>query len=124
MNSARTKLTTLKNEYAHSLYFKKVLHSFLLLSSLIFITFLVTVFILMKKNYNDALSDMQERSITQAQSINQTILKDIHNYALSLLDNSIITQVLYGKDWDISLALKLQEQYETLMLLNYMKKTI
>lgn len=134
MSSARTKLTTLKNEYAHSLYFKKVLHSFLLLSSLIFITFLATVFILMKKNYNDALSDMQERSITQAQSINQTILKDIHNYALSLLDNSIITQVLYGKDWDISLALKLQEQYETLMncsslitsayFINYQTETI
>lgn len=134
MNTTRTKLLALKTEYAHSLYFKKVLHSFLLLSSLIFITFLATVFLLMNKNYNDALSDMQERSITQAQSIHQSILKDIHNYAFTLLDNSSITQVLYGKEWNVALALKLQEQYEILMncsslitsayFINYQTKTI
>lgn len=115
MRSNGTKLTTLKTEYSHSLYFKKVLHSFLLLSSLIFLSFLVTIFLLMKKNYRDTLSAMQEQSITQAQTIQQTILKDIHNYAFSLLENSTITRVLYGKEWDVSLALKLQEQYETLM---------
>lgn len=115
MNSIRAKLIALKNEYSHSSYFKKVLHSFLLLSTMIFIIFLATIFLLMKKNYNNALSDIQERSITQAQRIHQTILKDIHNYAFTLLDNSSIVQVLYGKEWDVTLALKLQEQYETLM---------
>lgn len=92
-------------EYKSSVYLKKVLYSYLLVTCIIFILFSTMLFIMTNKNYSAALEELQDQTITQAWNANQTILKDLVGYCYNLLENTDMTEVVYGERYDISTAL-------------------
>ncbi len=69
-----------RQEFRSSIYFKKILYSYLLVSCVIFIFFSVIFFMSANRDYNDRLEDLQSQMLAQAYSINQTVLKDICAY--------------------------------------------
>lgn len=104
----------IRQEYRHSTYLKKVLHSYLLISCIIFSLFSVMLFFMTNKNYGTALEDLQDQTIEQAHSVNQTILKDLVGCCYTLLENANMTEILYSDQYNISIALEAAELNDNL----------
>lgn len=103
-----------RQEYQNSVYLKKVLYSYLLVTCMIFILFSIMLFIMTNKNYSAAMEDLQDQTITQAYSANQTILKDLVGYCYHLLENTSMSEILYGDKYNISIALDATELHNNL----------
>lgn len=103
-----------RQEYQNSIYLKKVLYSYLLVTCMIFILFSIMLFIMTNKNYSAAMEDLQDQTITQAYSANQTILKDLVGYCYHLLENTSMSEILYGDKYNISIALDATELHNNL----------
>jgi len=82
-------------DYRNSAFLKRVLVSFIIISSICII--LLSSAFLFKVNtyYAETLSSLQENMLTQAYNVNDTTLKDIISYGYYLLDDSAITSILY-----------------------------
>ena len=78
--SIKNVIRTMNQEYRSSIYYKKVLYSYLLATCVIFLLFNIIVFLFMNRDYRDTLEGMQEYTITQAYNVNQTTLKVIISY--------------------------------------------
>jgi AraC-like DNA-binding protein len=72
------------------------------------------IFLMTNRNYSLALEDLQEQTITQAYSVNQTILKDIVGYCYTLLGNSSMDEILYSDHYDANIALEALQQNDNL----------
>lgn len=95
-----------RQEFQRSIYLKKVLYSYLLISCMIFILFSIMLFFMTNKNYSSALENLQDQTIVQAHSVNQTILKDLVGCCYNLLENASMTEILYGDRYNTSIALE------------------
>lgn len=112
--NARNIFRIFRQEFRSSIYFKKILYSYLLVSCVIFIIFSVVFFMSANKDYNDTLEDLQSQMLVQAYSINQTVLKDICAYCYSLMGNSSMSKLLYEESYDSVLALEATEIIENI----------
>ena len=105
-------IQTMKQEYRSSLFYKKVLYSYLLATCVIFLLFIIVLFLFMNKDYSNTLEGMQDYTITQAYNVNQTTLKDIVNYCYSILDGTTMHNILYGDYYNSALALEAMELHD------------
>lgn len=110
----RNFMRIIRQEYQHSIYLKKVLYSYLLISCIIFSLFSIMLFFMTNKNYSTALEDLQDQTIEQAHSVNQTILKDLVSCCYNLLDNSSMTEILYSDQYNTTIALEAAELNDNL----------
>ena len=107
--SIKNVIRTMNQEYRSSIYYKKVLYSYLLATCVIFLLFIIIVFLFMNRDYRDTLEGMQEYTITQAYNVNQTTLKDIISYCYNILDRTSTGNILYGDTYSNALALEANE---------------
>lgn len=102
-------IKTMNQEYRSSIYYKKVLYSYLLATCVIFLLFIIVIFLFMNRDYRNTLEDMQDYTITQAYNVNQTTLKDLISYCYSILDQTSTNNILYGNTYSNALALEANE---------------
>lgn len=69
------------------------------------------MFLLLSANseYSEALESMQEQTITQAQYVNQTSIKDIYTHCYQIQQNSNMNKILYGDSFDPALNMEALE---------------
>lgn len=111
-------------EYKNSVYLKKVLYSYLLVTCLIFILFSTMLFILTNKNYGTALEELQDQTITQAWNANQTVLKDLVGYCYNLLESAGMAEVLYGEQYHTATALNASALHNNICHASSLVKTV
>ena len=109
-------IRTMNQEYRSSLFYKKVLYSYLLATCVIFLLFTIVLFLLMNKDYSDTLEGMQDYTITQAYNVNQTTLKDIISYCYTMLDRTSMRNILYGDYYNSALALEAMELHDSIRM--------
>lgn len=109
-------IQTMNQEYRSSIYYKKVLYSYLLATCVIFLLFIIIMFLFMNRDYRDTLEDMQDYTINQAYNVNQTTLKDIISYCYNILDRASTHNILYGDGYSNSLALEAHELVNSLRM--------
>lgn len=109
-------IKTMNQEYRSSLFYKKVLYSYLLATCAIFLLFTIVLFLFMNKDYSNTLESMQDYTITQAYNVNQTTLKDIISCCYTILDRTSMRNVLYGDYYSSALALEAMELHGSIRM--------
>ena len=109
-------IKTMNQEYRSSLFYKKVLNSYLLATCAIFLLFTIVLFLFMNKDYSNTLESMQDYTITQAYNVNQTTLKDIISCCYTILDRTSMRNVLYGDYYSSALALEAMELHGSIRM--------
>lgn len=122
--SIRTAVRTLRREYKNSIYYKKVLYSYLLATCVIFLFFVLLLFLFMNRDYETTLEDMQDYTITQAYNVNQTTLKDIISYCYNMLDNVSMRNILYGDSWTGALSIDATEFINSIRMASSMVNSV
>ncbi|MCM1175285.1 MAG: helix-turn-helix domain-containing protein [Blautia sp.] len=117
-------IRTMKQEYQGSDYYKKVLSSYLLATCVIFLIFILILFLFINRNYNKTLEDMQDYTITQACNVNQTTLKSIISYCYNILNMTSITNILYGNNYNNTMALEAKDLNDTLRMSTSMVSSV
>ncbi|MCI9457939.1 MAG: AraC family transcriptional regulator [Oscillospiraceae bacterium] len=98
-----------QTEYIKSEYYKKVIKSFLFISCVILSVFSMFLLLSANSEYSEALESMQEQTITQAQYVNQTSIKDIYTHCYRIQQNSNMNKILYGDSFDPALNMEALE---------------
>ena len=101
-------------EFRNSVFFKKVLYSYLWVSCVIFIIFIAILLASTNQEYREMLEDMQEQTITQSHNVNQTTLKDVINFCYVLLENPSMNTILYGDNSSVALSMDALELIDSL----------
>lgn len=101
-------------EFRNSVFFKKVLYSYLWVSCVIFIIFIAILFAYTNRDYRKMLEDMQEQTISQSFNVNQTTLKDVINFCYVLMENPSMNAILYGDNSSVALAMDASELIDSL----------
>ena len=109
-------IKSMNQEYRSSLYYKKVLYSYLLATCVIFLLFIIILFLFINRDYGDTLEDMQDYTITQAYNVNQTTLKDIISYCYSLLESTPLQNILYGETFSSAMALEAVQIHDNIRM--------
>ena len=115
---------TMNQEYRSSLFYKKVLYSYLLATCVIFLLFTIVLFLLVNKDYSHTLEGMQDYAITQAYNVNQTTLKDIINNCYTILDRAAMNNILYGNNYDNALALEALELHDNIRMASSLVQSV
>lgn len=111
----KSMLKIFSQEYRSSIYYKKVLYSYLLVSCVIFSIFSVIMSLFINKDYSNTLENIQDHTITQVHNFNQTTLKDIVAYCYTILDTPTMSNILYGDTYNSTLALSATELNDNLL---------
>lgn len=117
-------IKTINQEYRSSLYYKKVLYSYLLATCVIFLLFIIFLFLFINRDYSNTLEDMQDYTITQAYNVNQTTLKDIISYCYNALDNKSMQNILYGESYNNTLAINARELHNSIRMCSSLVQSV
>ena len=112
MKQHHSPLALYRQELKKHSYFKQLFHTYALVSAALFLLFSVLITYYVNDDYRHTLTDMQERSISRAYQLNQSVLQDIASSCFKIMEDADMSALLYSADYTATMGLQGREIYD------------